>query len=143
MSDLIERQAAIDMFQNLAYDDWNQRTGTTWADAFSEAAEMIRDLPSAQPDLDSAYTEGYTQAEAKYRKMWDEMQATQPERKTGRLVNPTPYGECSECGFLIDSREGYNFCPNCGARMAQEGEQRQSPMETINAPIMPKGKTRG
>lgn len=50
MSDLIDRQAAIDMFQNMAYDDWNQGVSTSWADAFSECAEMIRDLPSAQPE---------------------------------------------------------------------------------------------
>lgn len=50
MSDLISRQAAIDMFQNMAYDDWNQGVSTSWADAFSECAEMIRDLPSAQPE---------------------------------------------------------------------------------------------
>lgn len=47
MADYIERQAAIDMFQRQAYDDWNQGAGTTWANAFSEAADMIEDLPSA------------------------------------------------------------------------------------------------
>lgn len=49
--DLISRQAAIDMFQRQAYDDWNQGTGTTWANAFSEAADMIENLPSAEPTL--------------------------------------------------------------------------------------------
>ena len=49
MSDLISRQAAIDMFQNLAYDDWNQGVSTTWANAFAESADMIKDLPSAEP----------------------------------------------------------------------------------------------
>ena len=39
------------MFQNLAYDDWNQGASTTWANAFSECAEMIRNLPSAEPEL--------------------------------------------------------------------------------------------
>lgn len=39
MADYIDRQAAIDMFQRQAYDDWNQGAGTTWANAFSEAAE--------------------------------------------------------------------------------------------------------
>lgn len=47
MIDLISRQALIDMFQRQAYDDWNQGTGTTWANAFSEAADMIENLPSA------------------------------------------------------------------------------------------------
>lgn len=44
---LIDADAAIDMFQRLSYDDWNQGTGTTWANAFSEAADMIEDLPPA------------------------------------------------------------------------------------------------
>ena len=48
MNDVIDRQMAIDMFQNLAYDDWNQGVVTTWANAYSKAAEKIRDLPSAQ-----------------------------------------------------------------------------------------------
>ena len=47
MADYIDRQAAIDMFQRQAYDDWNKGTGTTWANAFSEAADMIENLPSA------------------------------------------------------------------------------------------------
>ncbi len=47
MADYIARQAAIDMFQRMAYDDWNQGVSTTWANAFSEAADMIEDLPSA------------------------------------------------------------------------------------------------
>lgn len=51
MSDLIDRQAAIDMLQRLAYDDWNQGVSTSWADAFEECAEIIRDLPSAQPEI--------------------------------------------------------------------------------------------
>lgn len=34
-----------------------------------------------------------------------------------KLVNPNPYGECSICGYLIDIRQEYNYCPNCGAKM--------------------------
>lgn len=50
MDDLISRQAAIDMFQNLAYDDWNQGVSTTRANAFAESADRIKGLPSAQPE---------------------------------------------------------------------------------------------
>ena len=37
--------------------------------------------------------------------------------KCAKLVNPNPFGECSICGHLIDVREEYHYCPNCGARM--------------------------
>lgn len=47
MADLIDRQAVIDMLQRLAYDDWNQGVCTTWANAYSECADMVEDLPSA------------------------------------------------------------------------------------------------
>ena len=33
------------------------------------------------------------------------------------LIKPDPYGECSNCGYLIDIRQEYNYCPNCGAKM--------------------------
>jgi len=114
----------------------------------------IKALPSAHPDLDSAYTEGYTQAEAKYRKMWDEMQANIKEkafgkrkglihtadiyamptieyRKTGKWINAYPdiepnpmlmYGICSACGFKQSISDKLKYCPHCGARMVQEGE---------------------
>lgn len=32
-----------------------------------------------------------------------------------KLLNAHPYGECSNCGYLIDIREEFNYCPNCGA----------------------------
>ena len=47
MIDYIDRQAIIDMFQRNAYDDWNQGVSTTWASAFSECADMVEDIPSA------------------------------------------------------------------------------------------------
>lgn len=47
MIDYIDRQAVIDMFQRNAYDDWNQGVSTTWASAFSECADMVEDIPSA------------------------------------------------------------------------------------------------
>ena len=47
MADYIDRQAAIDMFQRMAYDDWNQGVSTTWANAFSQCADMVEDIPPA------------------------------------------------------------------------------------------------
>lgn len=39
------------------------------------------------------------------------------ERKPGYLICPNPYGKCSECGQLIDIREDYKYCPNCGCKI--------------------------
>lgn len=43
---LIDGDALKDRFENLAYDDWNQGTGTTWANAFQEAADVVEDMPT-------------------------------------------------------------------------------------------------
>ncbi len=57
--------------------------------------------------------------------------ATIEERKTGKW---RPFGlgdwQCSECNAYVYDVTPY--CPNCGARMDES-----SPMERINAPIMP------
>ena len=47
MAEYILREAARDVFQRLAYDDWNQGAGTTWAEAFAESAELIDTIPAA------------------------------------------------------------------------------------------------
>jgi len=39
------------------------------------------------------------------------------EAKRAHLVIPNPYGKCSACGMLIDIRDRFNYCPNCGAKM--------------------------
>lgn len=48
--DSISRQAAIDMFNRLADDPWNANANTTWSKAYGYAAEMIEEMPSAQPE---------------------------------------------------------------------------------------------
>jgi hypothetical protein len=40
-----------------------------------------------------------------------------------KLLNAHPYGECSNCGYLIDIREEFNYCPNCGAYMRGESNE--------------------
>ena len=37
-----------------------------------------------------------------------------------KLLNPNPYGSCSNCNNLIDIRDGFNYCPQCGAKMDLE-----------------------
>jgi len=33
------------------------------------------------------------------------------------LLDASPIGECSMCGFFIDIRASFKYCPNCGAKM--------------------------
>lgn len=81
--DLIDRQAAIDALDGNVIVTRRENAQAVM-DYIRGCADRIRSLPSAQPDLDSAYTEGYTAAESKYRKMWDEMQANIKEKAFGK-----------------------------------------------------------
>ena len=57
----------------------------------------------------------------------------EPERKKGKWIgdrlistNGGTYGvrRCSECeAYYQDVGYGWNYCPNCGAGMREEGEQ--------------------
>lgn len=67
MSDLIDRQDAIDMFNRLADDPWNANANTTWSKAYGYAAEMIEELPSAQTDIKAAYEQGRIQGHVEMR----------------------------------------------------------------------------
>ena len=64
--------------------------------------------------------------------IWEIKKApTIEERKTGKWINAYPdiepnpmlmYGICSVCGFEQSISDKLKYCPNCGARMVQEGE---------------------
>ena len=43
---LIDGDALKERFEMLAYDDWNQGTGTTWARAFEESADVVEYAPT-------------------------------------------------------------------------------------------------
>ena len=95
MSRAIDADALRDRLQNLGYDDWNQGTTTTWAEAFIECADMV-----------------------------DEQPTIEPQRKKGRWIDAQyPYSKCSICGEELDTLSyEANYCPNCGADM-REGEE--------------------
>lgn len=46
----IDGDALRDKLQNLADDEWNQSTPTTWAEAFDECADMVDDAPTIEPE---------------------------------------------------------------------------------------------
>lgn len=43
---LIDGDTLKERFEMLAYDDWNQGTGTTWARAFEESADVVECAPT-------------------------------------------------------------------------------------------------
>lgn len=49
---LIDADALMNHFANLAYDDWNQGAGTTWANAFAECAQMVEDFPTVEGEVE-------------------------------------------------------------------------------------------
>lgn len=92
-TDTISRQAAIDMFQSLANDDWNQGVSTSWANAYGECAEMIRDMPSAQPET--------------------------ARRIVGKSRDGmTLWYQCDMCNEPVDAQDA--FCRGCGRRLTDE-----------------------
>lgn len=46
----IDADALRDRLRNLADDEWNQSTTTSWAEAFAECADMVEDAPTIEPE---------------------------------------------------------------------------------------------
>lgn len=43
---LIDANELRNRLQNLSYDDWNQGVSTSWAEAYSEIADMVNNAPT-------------------------------------------------------------------------------------------------
>lgn len=106
MKDLIERQAAIDALGG------NEPVGD----------------PSKMDDDDVV-------------KMWEQIRiiniinklsSVQPEQKTGKWILKEHLYECDKCGCRISRFPfkgniwNYYFCPNCGAKMEEGGQDEQA-----------------
>lgn len=82
-------------------------------------ADNLRRLPSVQP---KPKTETITEFADRCRECG--------KQKTGHWIKPKgkvkPFGDdtvqCDMCGFFTDVDCYYNFCPNCGCMMIEEGE---------------------
>lgn len=46
----IDGDALRDRLQNLADDEWNQSTTTSWAEAYKECADIVEDAPTIEPE---------------------------------------------------------------------------------------------
>lgn len=101
MSDLIERQAAVDAVRSY-YDESDEDE--------REIEERIADLPSVQERKKGKWTEKEVIHNVK-----------------NIIIEEWQSARCSICGkyhttpymYFFDN---YNFCPNCGAEMRERGE---------------------
>lgn len=134
MSDLIRRQAVLDLIAGWTYD-------LCYKEDEWRAAEEIENLPSAQLSVPETNVgdiiSRQAAIEAIKRAIWDKYTVkdaidavcnvpSAQERKKGRWVSTDDgwdgeYFVCSKCGCpwtLIEGspeENGMNFCPNCGA----------------------------
>lgn len=88
---LIDRQAAIDVFRQLADDEWNKRTGASWADGYESAIEILEELPSAE----------------RKKGRWILVKGS----------NSKDYHKCSQCLHTQEITGVKNYCAVCGAEM--------------------------
>ena len=94
--------------------------------------EMIYDEPSAERDykFDEWCTECKEYDKEKHccprfnQVIRTTLQEVQENRKKGKLLNANPVGECSVCGWLIDYRDEFNFCPKCGSDLRGEKDEK-------------------
>lgn len=94
MSDLIDRQAAIEALWNIK----DERDSVYYTSAIHTAIDAMEHLPSAQPERET----GRWEMKPDPYGFFDEIPV------------------CSECGCTTKMRETYKFCPNCGADMRGE-----------------------
>lgn len=96
MSDLIERQAAIDALERKKDKNAKGDIAGFYNQIIQNDIDTLMQLPPAQP-----------------------------ERKRGKwILKPNIYGVvyCSECDYELHTNNT-NFCPNCGAEMTQAGTE--------------------
>ena len=125
MSDLISRQAAIDIERNATVD-----TNPSHFEAHQKFKQFMDDA-----EISSfgrwEWSNGFNTALTAVGIGLKKLPSAQPERKKGKWINEVVYGEghapcsirCNNplCNFhYIGYLGDYNFCPNCGADMRGE-----------------------
>lgn len=91
--ELISKQETIEMFHRVANIGWNHGIEMTVADAFKEAAEMVK-LPTAEPRKGEWLDD------------------------CGGMACSYCGFSCDDPYYLGEA----NYCPNCGARMMEESD---------------------
>lgn len=90
---LIDADKLREVLQRLSYDDWNQGASISWAEAYSEIANMINAIPTV------------------------EVEPIKHGRWIGKPIAGYSTVRCSACGNVFSENNGkWNYCPDCGAK---------------------------
>lgn len=128
MTDLISRQAAVELLYKRLIESANNNVGyvtdagIVFEDIATERIERwLNELPTIEPFSTSGYVTTSTDeppvvyAEQK-RGTWKKAE------RDGCVTYSDAYLQCSECGKAIFLAKTMNFCPHCGAKMIMRGE---------------------
>lgn len=54
----------------------------------------------------------------------DKLPSVRPQEQTGKWI-PGINWKCNNCGFVDSGAHGFNYCPNCGAKMVEPQESEE------------------
>lgn len=122
MSDLIDRQAAIDSIINRTV---TVDTDAQWLSGHArcelEIIDIINALPSVQQEGCPYYIENKHDRgdDSLCRLFHSEVKSLAVgTRQVGQWIDDN----CSVCGFCVHHGDARNYCPNCGAKMEVDHE---------------------
>ena len=118
MSDLIDRQVAIDALAE--HEKSNGHNYTLFVDIVSECAEIIRDLPSVQPEQVEPCSVSLIEKREPidgYRDRW--YRKIFCCAKCGMKIRTETWNEkrCFWKGTILKDNSMPMYCPNCGKKM--------------------------
>lgn len=119
MSDYIKKSKTIEALKARGEQLYEETKGTEYIPLiryFQQAMNIVETMPSANVVERELYERALSDVIdlsmkrkiGKWARNWDD-----------RNGFSYAYETCSECGYSVDVC-GYNFCPNCGARMVEK-----------------------
>ena len=139
MDDLISREAALDVLNELARDRFTIKdTFQIYLDALKDADLKIRQMPTAEPELDEWCTDCKEYDSERHhcprfnrviRETMKEVKEAEPRKGKWEEKQDNEWAGggawvCSGCGWgyafgAYHEAFEFNYCPNCGARMEE------------------------
>jgi hypothetical protein len=115
---LIDADKLNEQLQALAYDDWNQGVSTSWANAYSEAADIVDSAPTVEQTIFGYPVEHLMLIAEVMRK-----ENVTPEKVIEVLTDVGRVASMVRAEFEEQLRKAVErCCTNCGAEMKGEAD---------------------